>query len=118
VHLVLAVFSNKDVDGIVAHLAPLADMGYAATTESVRARPAEEIARSLAARGVPADTFGSVEDALAAAREAADDGDLILVTGSLYTVAAARRALGSELQRLSGSFDEPRSHRRGGEEDG
>jgi dihydrofolate synthase/folylpolyglutamate synthase len=101
-HLVLAVFSNKDMDGIVAHLTPLADVGYAATTVSVRARPAEEIARALAAHGVPADTFDSVEDALAAAREAADDGDLILVTGSLYTVAAARRALGTELQRLGG----------------
>ena len=105
-HLVLAVFSNKDVDGIVAHLAPIADVGYAATTANVRARPAEEIARALLAHGVPADTFDSVEDALAAAREAADDGDLILVTGSLYTVAAARRALGAELQRLGGSGEE------------
>ncbi|MEX0742827.1 MAG: cyanophycin synthetase, partial [Actinomycetota bacterium] len=105
-HLVLAVFSNKDLDGIVAQLAPLADLGYAATTASVRARPAEEIARALAADGVPAEAFGSVEDALAAAREAAEDDDLILVTGSLYTVAAARRALGSELQRLSGSGEE------------
>src|SRR5687768_1982589 len=105
-HLVLAVFSNKDVDGIVANLAPLADVAYAATTTSVRARPAGEIARALAAQGVSAKTFDGVEDALAAAREAADDGDLILVTGSLYTVAAARRALGSDLQRLGGSGEE------------
>jgi folylpolyglutamate synthase/dihydropteroate synthase len=38
--------------------------------------------------------FGSVGEALDAARAAAGDGDLILVTGSLYTVADARRALG------------------------
>jgi dihydrofolate synthase/folylpolyglutamate synthase len=101
-HLVLAVFSNKDLDGIVERLAPLADLGYAATTTSVRARPAEEVARALALHGIPTQTFGSVEHALAAAREAADDGDLILVTGSLYTVAAARRTLGVQ-QRGGGS---------------
>jgi len=102
-HLVLAVFSNKDLDGIVEQLAQLADVGYAATTTSVRARPAEEVARALALHGIPTQTFGSVEDALAAAREAADDGDLILVTGSLYTVAAARRTLG--VQQRSGGSD-------------
>jgi len=102
-HLVLAVFSNKDLDGIVEQLAQLADVGYAATTTSVRARPAEEVALALALHGIPTQTFGSVEDALAAAREAADDGDLILVTGSLYTVAAARRTLG--VQQRSGGSD-------------
>jgi folylpolyglutamate synthase/dihydropteroate synthase len=35
-----------------------------------------------------------VEESLAAARDAAAGDDLILVTGSLYTVADARRALG------------------------
>jgi folylpolyglutamate synthase/dihydropteroate synthase len=39
----------------------------------------------------------TVAEALEAARVAADDGDLILVTGSLYTVADARRALGDPL---------------------
>jgi dihydrofolate synthase / folylpolyglutamate synthase len=117
-HLVLAVFSNKDLNGIVAQLAPLTDVGYAATTTSVRARPAEEIARALAAHGIPTQAFGSVEEALAAAREAADDGDLILVTGSLYTVAAARRVLG--LRQPGGRSDESDSElrQRGGEEEG
>ncbi len=40
-----------------------------------------------------AQEFPSVEEALAAARAAAGPADLILVTGSLYTVADARRAL-------------------------
>jgi len=92
-HLVMAVFSNKDLDGVADALAPLADAGYAATTESVRARPAEEIERALSSRGVPTTAYASVADALSAAREAAAEGDIILVTGSLYTVADARRAL-------------------------
>lgn len=92
-HLVAAVFSNKDLDGILDRLAPLADAGYAAATESVRARPAEEIQAALVSRNVAAQRFSSVAAALAAARVAADAKDLILVTGSLYTVADARRAL-------------------------
>jgi dihydrofolate synthase/folylpolyglutamate synthase len=92
-HLVMAVFSNKDLDAIADALSPLADAGYAASTDSVRARPAEEIERALSSRGVPTTPFASVADAIAAARTAADDGDIILVTGSLYTVADARRAL-------------------------
>jgi dihydrofolate synthase/folylpolyglutamate synthase len=92
-HLVMAVFSNKDVAGIAERLAPLADRAYAATTDSVRARPAEEVAHALAAEGVAAQTFESVTAALEAARADAAPEDLILVTGSLYTVGDARRAL-------------------------
>ncbi|HYG71229.1 MAG TPA: Mur ligase family protein [Actinomycetota bacterium] len=92
-HLVMAVFSNKDLDGVADALAPLADAGYAATTDSVRARPAEEVDRALSSRGVPTTSFGNVADALSAARAAAAEGDIILVTGSLYTVADARRAM-------------------------
>ena len=92
-HLVLAAFSNKDLAGIVERIAPLAGAGYAATTGSVRARPAQEVAASMIAEGLAAEVFPTVEEALEAARTAAGPDDLILVTGSLYTVAHARRAL-------------------------
>jgi dihydrofolate synthase/folylpolyglutamate synthase len=92
-HLVIAAFTNKDVQGVVARLAPLSDAAYAATTESVRARPASDIAEILESFGVPAKTFDDVPSALDAARAEAAPADLILVTGSLYTVANARSAL-------------------------
>jgi dihydrofolate synthase/folylpolyglutamate synthase len=92
-HLVMGVFADKDLDGIVGPLAPLADVGYAATVESVRARPPHEVADAMIAHDIPTETFTTVRDALDAAASAASDGDLILVTGSLYTVADARRAL-------------------------
>jgi dihydrofolate synthase / folylpolyglutamate synthase len=91
-HLVMAVFGDKDLDGIVRALAPLADAGYATAVDSVRARPAGEVAEALIATGVPTKTFGTVAEALDAARAAASANDVILVTGSLYTVADARRA--------------------------
>jgi len=96
-HLVMGVFSDKALAGILEWLGPLTDAGYAAPTASARARPAREIAAAMVAEGLATETFPSVADALAAARGAAAPGDLILVTGSLYTVADARRALAREV---------------------
>jgi dihydrofolate synthase/folylpolyglutamate synthase len=93
-HLVLAVSANKDVDGMLAELAPLADVVYAAKNQSDRAGEAVTIAAQLGAQGKPAQVFESVAGAVEAARAAAERGDCVLVTGSLYTVADARRALG------------------------
>ena len=93
-HVVLAVSSNKDLDGVIAALAPIVDVWYAATNDSVRSFPAEHVAERIAAAGGLVADLGTVEEALAAARDAAALDDLILVTGSLYTVADARRALG------------------------
>jgi dihydrofolate synthase/folylpolyglutamate synthase len=93
-HLVMDISANKDVGGIVAALAPLADRSYAARNASTRSADGERVAQTLARAGIPVETFGSVADALHAARDSAGADDLILVTGSLYTVADARRALG------------------------
>jgi len=93
-HLVISVSGNKDLDGIVRQLAPLADIAYAARNASDRSGDAIPIADRLSAEGKRVELCGSVGEALDAARAAADVGDLILVTGSLYTVADARRALG------------------------
>jgi dihydrofolate synthase / folylpolyglutamate synthase len=93
-HLVIAISANKDVDGIVAALAPLADRAYAARNASTRSAVGERVAQSLASARVPVEAFDSVAEALQAARDSAGADDLILVTGSLYTVADARRALG------------------------
>jgi dihydrofolate synthase / folylpolyglutamate synthase len=92
-HLVLGVFADKDLEGIVSPLAPLADAGYATAVDSVRARSPREVADAMAVHGIATEPFSSVPDALDAAARTASDGDLILVTGSLYTVADARRAL-------------------------
>jgi dihydrofolate synthase/folylpolyglutamate synthase len=93
-HLVISVSGNKDLDGIVRPLAPLVDIAYAARNTSDRSGGVIPIAERLSAEGRPVELFDSVADALDAARAAADDVDLILVTGSLYTVADALRALG------------------------
>jgi folylpolyglutamate synthase/dihydropteroate synthase len=65
-----------------------------AHNECVRRSPAEHVAERIAAAGGRVADLGTVQESLAAARDAAAEEDLILVTGSLYTVADARRALG------------------------
>ncbi len=92
-HLVIGVSANKDVEGIAASLAPLASRAYATRNSSERSGDTDRMASALEAAGVMAQRFDSVESALAAARADSATGDLILVTGSLYTVADARRAL-------------------------
>jgi len=93
-HVVLAVSANKDVLNIVAPIAALADTVHATGNDSVRSAAADEVA--AAARLLEVDevqTHASVAEAIAAARAGADPADMVLVTGSLFTVADAKRAL-------------------------
>jgi len=93
-HVVLAVSANKDVGGVVAPIAALADAVYATRNDSVRSAEPDVVA--AAARDAGATTvevFPTVAAAFAAARDAAGSGDLVLVAGSLFTVGDAKRAL-------------------------
>jgi dihydrofolate synthase/folylpolyglutamate synthase len=93
---VLAISANKDIGGVVAELARL-NPAVLATQHSLAARSAapHAVAEACLRHGLDdVEQFDTVPDALAAAGERAGEGDLILVTGSLYTVADARRALG------------------------
>ena len=93
-HIVLAVSANKDVAGVVAPIAALADAVYATRNDSVRSVEPEVVAQAARAAGAPTvDVYASVADAVAAARAAAGPGDLVLVAGSLFTVGDAKRSL-------------------------
>jgi dihydrofolate synthase/folylpolyglutamate synthase len=94
--LILAISDNKDVDGIVRELAPLANRVYATRNASERSASEERVLASVSAYEVETVESPSVAEAIEAARADATEADLILVTGSLYTVADARRALSEE----------------------
>jgi dihydrofolate synthase/folylpolyglutamate synthase len=90
-HLVIGMFQDKEVEEVARLLGPLADRAYTCANSSPRSAPPERVERAIAAAGVrEVDNFGSVGEAVEAARSAAGDDDLILVTGSFYTVADAR----------------------------
>jgi dihydrofolate synthase / folylpolyglutamate synthase len=90
-HLVMGMFADKDIEAVTAILASVATRAYACLSSSPRAAPPERVGEALRAAGV-ADVaeFSSVAAAVGAALDAAGKEDLILVTGSFYTVADAR----------------------------
>jgi len=92
-HLVVAVSANKDLGGVLQPLTEMTDVAYPTRNDSVRSADELRVAKILAEAGVRVRVSESVAAAMAEARAAADEGDLILVTGSLFTVADARRAL-------------------------
>ena len=67
---------------------------HATRNDSVRSADPDEVAAAARAAGATdVHVSPTVADALAAARAAAGPGDAILVTGSLFTVGDAKRAL-------------------------
>ena len=94
-HLVVSISADKDVAGMVRPLAALADVAHVARNASERAGDVVPIAEAFGAEGKEVVIHASVAAAIEAAHADALPGDLIVVTGSLYTVADARRALGT-----------------------
>jgi dihydrofolate synthase/folylpolyglutamate synthase len=89
--VVAAMFGDKDVEAVAGTIGSLADAAFAAAPASPRAAPVARVADALAAAGVEdVGRFASVAEAVDAAGAAAEEEDLILVTGSFYTVAEAR----------------------------
>jgi dihydrofolate synthase/folylpolyglutamate synthase len=93
--LVLGIFTGKDSAEMLTALgADQARLVVACEPPWPRALPAAEIVAAAASLGIPVVAASSVREALATAREAAGPDDVVLVTGSLYLVGAARAALG------------------------
>jgi dihydrofolate synthase/folylpolyglutamate synthase len=84
------MLADKDVAGVAAILAPMAELVIATSPPSPRAASAEQVAKECAKLGVETLTAATVRGAVAQAMEQAGEGDCILLTGSFYTVAEAR----------------------------
>jgi len=91
--VVAGIMGDKDREGILAPLLPLAHEVVAVTPTVERGLPSAELAAFCRQRGVSAADGGTVVDGIAMARSRAGSGDLILVCGSLFTVGEARSAL-------------------------
>ncbi len=89
---IVGLFRDKDPAAFAAPLAPLAERWLVTAPANPRVRPAAELAAALEHLTAPVCVADSVADAIAAARRSG--APLIVVTGSLSMVAAARVALG------------------------
>ena len=89
-HAVFAMLGDKDIAGVCRHLAGRIDRWYVGELPgNPRAKPAADIAEAIRASGAGGaiSTLPTVAAAFAAAREAAEEGDRIVVFGSFHTVA-------------------------------
>ncbi|MDR2142362.1 MAG: bifunctional folylpolyglutamate synthase/dihydrofolate synthase [Deltaproteobacteria bacterium] len=100
VHLIVGVMADKDVSGVLSPLIPLASRLYLTRPEYARAATPEELRdRLIAALGplpVPAELCPNLPAALQAAAAAAGPRDLVVVSGSLFTVGETLAYLNGE----------------------
>jgi dihydrofolate synthase/folylpolyglutamate synthase len=87
--LVFGVMMDKDWKEILNLLSPLASDIILTRPAIDRAAPPELLALSVPGATVT----GDVKSALSMARKRAAEGDIIVVTGSLYTVGEAKTAI-------------------------
>ncbi len=96
---VAAIMADKDLEGFLDALVPVVDDWYLGNlTDMPRSLSADAFGKALYARGVGANLFAGLEQALESALARAGARDTVLVCGSFYTVSAI-------LERVSGSRD-------------
>ena len=101
--LVVGTMADKDAGDIVSVLAPLAATCYCVSPAIDRAHNDANLAAIITALGIPARACGSVASGIQSAQSDAEDGDLILVCGSLFTVGEAKAWLaGAEFDGIRG----------------
>lgn len=101
---VVGMLAGRDPSAMVA---PLVDAGVgtvvACAPDSARALPPEVVGEAARALGAEVAVAATVEEAVSLARTLVDEEGLLLVTGSLYVVAAARELLHRGAGRVPGS---------------
>lgn len=91
--LVLGALADKEVADMVRPLLDLAEQVWVTTPDSPRRLPAADLAEVCRRLGRAVTVVAAVAGAVDTAVAAAGPGDLVLVTGSFYTVGPARRRL-------------------------
>ncbi|MDO4174854.1 MAG: folylpolyglutamate synthase/dihydrofolate synthase family protein [Eubacteriales bacterium] len=95
ISLVLGMVADKQYDACVRMLVRRADAVYVVQPENPRALPSRELAALIRAFSPYTDVFdcGDVASALKRAMRNADEGDAVIVCGSLYVAGEAKNAL-------------------------
>jgi dihydrofolate synthase / folylpolyglutamate synthase len=91
--LVLGVMADKDISRIIRAVVPAADYVICTRPEYYRAAPPETLMKAALPFWKAGETSRGLPEALKRARDMAGPDDLILVTGSLFTVGEAMACL-------------------------
>lgn len=92
-HLVFGVSKDKDLEGILNILLPEAATVFLAEADSPRALESKIIAQKIQDLGRQAEIHATLEETLREVLKRSAKEDLILVTGSLFLVADAKREI-------------------------
>lgn len=91
--LILGIMADKDIEGIMAPLAPLAYEVILSRPEYERASPATALLPTAKKYNSNSTAFETLKDAIDYARSRAAGDDIIIISGSLFTVGEARALL-------------------------
>lgn len=84
--LVIGMIDTHPPEGVLRQLVPMACKVIATQSQWFKASPAQKIAEAALALGADVEVVDRVPEAVNRALEIADPDDLILVTGSFYTI--------------------------------
>ncbi|MBS1773243.1 MAG: bifunctional folylpolyglutamate synthase/dihydrofolate synthase [Bacteroidetes bacterium] len=87
-HIVIGFVKDKDIDAVL-NLLPKNDTYYFCNANIERALPASELKKKADAVGLNGNTYKSVADAVMSARNAVNQNDAVLITGSFFIVGEA-----------------------------
>ena len=96
--LLLGMMRDKDCEGVVENLAPLADAFVCVAPDAPRALPASELAKMLGKYQKPTFTAQSVAEGVKTAVGAAGKNGMVCACGSLYIVGEVREYFGKEFK--------------------
>ncbi|MEX2587338.1 MAG: cyanophycin synthetase [Actinomycetota bacterium] len=103
--LVLTVFEDKDVEGILAPLASVAGRIILTRSDSARAAAPVRLRQALPPSAVEPEIVDNLEEAVDLAVASSLDDEMVLVTGSLFGIGQARQHL---LNGAGGAASDPR----------
>lgn len=90
--LVLGILADKNYEQMIEILAPMASAVIATQSPSPRSAPAETIATKVSSLGIPVHTIRPVTAAVQKALEIATPNDIVVLTGSFYTLGELDRS--------------------------
>jgi dihydrofolate synthase / folylpolyglutamate synthase len=94
--LIVGIMGDKDIDGILRRLLPVATVVISTSASYSRAASAEILSARAASLGYTSVLSTGVADAIRKAAALYAPGDVIVVTGSFYTIGEAKEILGNK----------------------
>lgn len=95
IYLLLGILADKQVEEMIAEIAPIAEKIYALTPHSERAELSEDLKNEILKYNSNTIALESYEEAFSLALKEAKEEDLILISGSLYMIGDMRKIIRS-----------------------